>query len=219
VATYFDDCSSLGTWVEGGFAASTQFTQSGSIISASSTSALEALELSAVSSDADRDDAEILVKFRTSSLISTAYRACAVRIQGVNTHYNACYRSGTTGIRIRQGNVEIGSITITLSASTWYWIRLRVNGSDVKVSVWADGGSESGWGYEGTNSVVTGVGDVGIWNHANGGVFDVDTVGVGTNGDTAPSSAGGGYTHPTLSAVTATEITATSFKPRVTYEF
>jgi hypothetical protein len=30
---------------------------------------------------------------------------------------------------------------------------------------------------------------------------------------------GSGYTHPTLSAVTATEITATSFKPRVTYTF
>jgi hypothetical protein len=28
-----------------------------------------------------------------------------------------------------------------------------------------------------------------------------------------------GYTHPTLSAVTATEITATGFKPRVTYTF
>jgi hypothetical protein len=27
------------------------------------------------------------------------------------------------------------------------------------------------------------------------------------------------YTHPTLSAVTATEITATSFQPRVTYQF
>jgi hypothetical protein len=30
---------------------------------------------------------------------------------------------------------------------------------------------------------------------------------------------GGGYTHPTLSAVTATEIGPTSFKPRVTYTF
>jgi hypothetical protein len=30
---------------------------------------------------------------------------------------------------------------------------------------------------------------------------------------------GSGYTHPTLSAVTATEIGPTSFKPRVTYTF
>jgi hypothetical protein len=34
-----------------------------------------------------------------------------------------------------------------------------------------------------------------------------------------PPGAAPSYTHPTLSAVTATEITATSFKPRVTYEF
>ena len=34
-----------------------------------------------------------------------------------------------------------------------------------------------------------------------------------------PTPAAAGYTHPTLSAATATEITATSFKPRVTYTF
>lgn len=34
-----------------------------------------------------------------------------------------------------------------------------------------------------------------------------------------PTAAAAGYTHPTLSAATATEITATSFKPRVTYTF
>jgi hypothetical protein len=30
---------------------------------------------------------------------------------------------------------------------------------------------------------------------------------------------GGGYTHPTLSAVTATNIGPNSFQPRVTYQF
>jgi hypothetical protein len=34
-----------------------------------------------------------------------------------------------------------------------------------------------------------------------------------------PAVVASSYTHPTLSAVTATEITATSFKPRVTYTF
>ncbi len=34
-----------------------------------------------------------------------------------------------------------------------------------------------------------------------------------------PTPAAAGYTHPTLSLATATEITATSFKPRVTYTF
>lgn len=34
-----------------------------------------------------------------------------------------------------------------------------------------------------------------------------------------PEAAAAGYTHPTLSLATATEITATSFKPRVTYTF
>lgn len=34
-----------------------------------------------------------------------------------------------------------------------------------------------------------------------------------------PTAAAAGYTHPTLSLATATEITATSFKPRVTYTF
>ena len=34
-----------------------------------------------------------------------------------------------------------------------------------------------------------------------------------------PTPAAAGYTHPTLSLATATEITATGFKPRVTYTF
>ncbi len=34
-----------------------------------------------------------------------------------------------------------------------------------------------------------------------------------------PTATAAGYTHPTLSLATATEITATSFKPRVTYTF
>lgn len=34
-----------------------------------------------------------------------------------------------------------------------------------------------------------------------------------------PTAAAAGYTHPTLSLATATEITATGFKPRVTYTF
>jgi hypothetical protein len=34
-----------------------------------------------------------------------------------------------------------------------------------------------------------------------------------------PTATAAGYTHPTLSAATATEITATSFKPSVTYTF
>lgn len=34
-----------------------------------------------------------------------------------------------------------------------------------------------------------------------------------------PTATAAGYTHPTLSLATATEITATGFKPRVTYTF
>lgn len=91
-------------------------------------------------------------------------------------------------IRPNDRSAAIASTSISLSSNTWYWIRFRANGNDLKGRVWEDGNSEpSAWDIELTDSDY----DQG-WSGIHGGNVggavdcDVDSFGVGTEGDTAP---------------------------------
>ena len=79
------------------------------------------------------------------------------------------------------------------SMNTWYWSRFRINGSSISLKRWLDGNPEpesyhltvtdsdvpaAGWAGLVVSGAVSGVGD-----------FYVDTFGVGTGGDPAPSAA------------------------------
>jgi hypothetical protein len=94
----------------------------------------------------------------------------------------------------------------------------------------------SATGYASSGSTTTSVPTTGTGNDASVGLtltglspsteyklWLVWDDGINTDGPIGSAafttSSAGGYTHPTLSNVTATEITATSFQPRVTYQF
>lgn len=75
--------------------------------------------------------------------------------------------------------------------NTWYWMRYRAIGSEHWVKWWQDGSAEPGWLYyynDTSGTAYNGAGYVAIAGYTAGGARDWDIVGVGTNGDTAPTS-------------------------------
>ena len=96
-------------------------------------------------------------------------------------------------------------------------IRSRCVGNEQKVKWWRLGDAEPGWALEQTDNSITAAMGVGFQAALTGG-FRLFGVGVGTNGDPAPTGpvvAGA----PTLSKPTATSVSATSisFKVPVTF--
>lgn len=157
------------------------------------------------------DDVEIVAKVRTSLAGSTQMRLIA-RASGTQRSFDYGNRDidayfldffesgGSTEIRcgyyLHTNGVDYtlftdGDISYSWSADTWYWFRLRLNGSDYKARWWADGESEPGtWNFETTTTEITS----GNWNGVAGfyntgsSVRDFDVVGIGLGGATAPKS-------------------------------
>ena len=205
MATYFDDCSSLSGWTECGISGTTDFSISGGAIE-KSTSNYECLSLNAVDSDADRQDADILVKVKISSLGTTHYisvvRGSDSNSASTASGYVVALRS--TAIRtVKKVNGVFTQIAETTgkthSANTNYWVRLRINGTTLSAVSWADGGSEGSWDCSSTDSSISGDGYCGLHGAASASVHTWSAAGVGTNGDTAPASAGGGATNLVVS--------------------
>jgi hypothetical protein len=233
VATYFRDFSSgdgISDFTEVPMV-STHTAPSWSIVNTdqvqatSASSHAEGLMWSDIDSDADRDDFEILGEVYVDSS-STTQRWYAGRVSASGSRTGYALRVRTTSIDIYHfaGSTftSIVGATISITSGTWAWVRFRVNGTSVRARAWTGAiGDEptSSWQCDSTDSTYSTAGHVGLLKANNTNTQLWRKLGIGTNGDTAPSSAGGGYTHPTLSAVTATEITATSFQPRVTYQF
>jgi hypothetical protein len=174
-----------------------------------SASNLDILELNAVDSDAQRQDAEILIKVKISSLTTTHYVAI---VRGTDSGtvatadgYVVALRAAAirTFSKVNNTFTQISSATKTHSNDTYYWVRLRVNssGDTVQARSWADGSSEGGtWECDATDTAVGVVdGYCGLHGTANTATVTWDACGVGTNGDTAPSSASSGISG-TLSA-------------------
>jgi len=68
----------------------------------------------------------------------------------------------------------------------WYWIRLQVDGSDIKAKFWSDADPEPElWDIETTDSDVSVGGWAGVYNYAGDG--EVDWFGAGTSTDTPPN--------------------------------
>lgn len=84
-----------------------------------------------------------------------------------------------------------GAHSYTYTDGDWIWVRLQGIGDEFKFRVWEDGNSEpSVWHIEETYSSLDGPGSVGVYGNWDGNV-DTDIFGVGTEGDTAPTSSGG----------------------------
>jgi hypothetical protein len=237
VATYFtDDFADFSTdWTTRIKTGSTDFAVSGGDLSLGIPGASDWTykTWNDVDGDSGRADFDVLILYNSSSF---SQRNHVIIGRGAGADESATnYSIGLAPASIRtyvcnaaDTPVQISTTTISISTGNDYWIRFRVNGSAVKAKIWIGlasdepGGvaSDSNWDCSGTDSTVSAAGWVGVAAYGTTAMQGtVKQIGIGTNGDWGPSSAGGGYTHPTLSNVTATEITATSFKPRVTYTF
>lgn len=165
--------------------------------------------------DANRDNIELLFKLTTSSsaLTATVVPYGIARGSGsdeAETHY--LFAARDTGIRVLYCSGSstqnlIANVLLSLSASTTYWFRFRVNGSgptSLKLKVWADGDSEPGtWNIDTTDTsgpTAAGWSGPATYGLTNPNLNTLLQIGVGTNGDTAPAAATGGAT--TLDAAT-----------------
>lgn len=142
-------------------------------------------------------DAEVLVLLRVNSATGNS---CGVVVQGdtaaTNGYYITLAGSGTT---IQISRADAGTeATFTDAPFTWtsntdYWIRAGRSGNDIRARVWADGGSEPGsWTVTLTGDTTYSSGRLGYFARYGFADAQFDQIGVGTGGDTAPSSGGGG---------------------------
>ena len=198
--------------------------------------------IDSVDGDADRANAEVLVRIKTvSPFAAQAQAGPALRCSGSATSETgyvcypisdrlriARYRSGTSDPAL----VESG--TLSLADNTFYWVRFRANGTGSTVTlsakIWAGAiGDEPGsWTttYSDSSNQITAAGWCGMFAFG-GNIWDTDAIAVGTNGDTASMSGGGGaqtltatlfddsvdtfYTHSISQPGVAQTLTATLF--------
>lgn len=138
---------------------------------------------------------EILVKWRSSAPSSTDQFWMILRGAGAaGTEEGYVFRN-TSATSIQISKVVAGTLTaigaaVTITAlvtNGWYWMRFRVNGSDIKAKIWeADHTSEpAAWTIERTDTAITAAGWLGVGNAASTGTRDYDDIAAGTAGDTA----------------------------------
>ena len=232
MATYFRDFSDadgISDWTErahvSGNAAPTWAIQNtDEVIATSASNHLETLAWNDIDSDADRDDVEVVGMYRLPST-STTNRVFSVRVS--NDSSRTCY-----AVRLRNGDIYVyrasgvtatqlaGDTTLSLTTGNWYWVRFRINGSAYKAKVWADGDAEPGtWNIESTDSTYSTAGSVGLLKGNNTTAHEWSMFGVGTNGDTAPTSGAPPVPTVTLSNLEGYDITSSGFKLRLDYDF
>lgn len=146
-----------------------------------------------IDADADRDNSEVLARVRSNST-SAAQNTIVIRGSGAagsENGYQIRFRDGTALdlFKLVAGvATQIGTdIPFTWIAQKWYWVRFRVNGSDLKIKVW-DGDHEqepAAWNRETTDTAITGDGWVGFGAFESTGTRSYDDIAIGTNGDTA----------------------------------
>lgn len=112
---------------------------------------------------------ELLARFQTSV---TAACSCGftARYSATNNQYTArLTTNGASGSILMKKNVsgtstQLATKTVTLNGSTWYWMRYRVQGTNLYAKQWADGSSEpSAWDITASDSAITSAGNVGFW--------------------------------------------------------
>ena len=133
-------------------------------------------------------DCEILVRARLDVESNTSIYIAHAR------HDTTSIRDGIA-LEQRGGNVEILEENNTLSSTDrkwgsneWFWVRLRVTGANFKARFWVSGTEPTTWDIEVTGTD-TSSGAVGFGEDNTKNPFEIDVFGVGTGGDSAPSSA------------------------------
>lgn len=166
-----------------------------------------------VDGDSGRADVDVLLLFTTASSITTSQRCIIVRGSGADesaTHFHFSIGSGSHSVGYCDASdtrTNLATHSVTYNASTDYWVRFRITGTGgtttYKTKVWTGAagdepggaGADSNWNLNSTTtSGTSSAGWVGISTFGATGGNVIKQIGVGTNGDTAPSSASSGYT-------------------------
>lgn len=166
-----------------------------------STSGLRGLLWDDVNSDPARANVEAVIRYKLNSHDSTALVFLLVRGSGSWHTTDASYYAGAQALnkrrivkRVSGAPTTLEEVSYTLSTGVWAWMRVRVAGSSLTVKHWLDSESEpSAWTFESTQSELSDAGFVGIAIGAGIStpktIATFDVFGVGTGGDSAPTSA------------------------------
>lgn len=147
-------------------------------------------------------DVEIVTKLRTSDdtdYQNQLYARATGEFTTENGYIAALYNSGTNkyatldkwvwneSLQVEEW-FSITNLEFNWKVSTWYWMRFRVNGTSLKLKVWGENDPEPvAWDLEATDSDVTVAGMTGVGRYVRNSIKDYEIVGIGTNGDTAPT--------------------------------
>lgn len=135
------------------------------------------------------EDVEVVTRFRPSASLAS-YRPVGVRLNASLSGYYLIVGRNTGVLSTTGGSVDTG---YTFPSGSWSWVRLRAEGTTISAKAWPDGQPEpEDWQLQVSNSSHTS-GHVAINGRQspNGAdnncnyIFDV--LGVGTDGDTAPT--------------------------------
>lgn len=185
-----------------------------------------------IDADADRDDVEILMRVKladkgssgthlggwgrgsgTTDLNVTGYVPAIQPDRWLYTYYDAGSFGEVAPEFLRSWNT-----------SSWYWMRTRMVGNDLRLRVWADGDAEPDlWDIDTPYFLLSAAGVVGLFVFRTG-TFDVDVFSVGTAGDTAPSSGSGlatpaGFTFTKVSGARTLDGSWTAVSGAATYDW
>ena len=173
---------------------------------AGSGTGLFGASLDAAATDSGRADAEIWLRYYRGNATGLAF----VRGSGGAGTESAYALKGSINGKTSQplfniqayySNTFVGYSNVTKSSS-WtstsiLQARFRVSGTTVQFRVWLDTDAEpSTWDQTLTDTNVSGVGLVGIASASISAAFSVFSFGVGTGGDSAPTSAVSAITAP-----------------------
>ena len=165
--------------------------------------------LDAINGDVNRDNVEILAKFRVSSLApaGTTYGGLIIRGSGNGSSENGygaqlVHAGGAHYFRINKYLAGAGSSVSGDSPASYagnnldvneiWCMRLRVNGTSLSLAYWPDGAAPPGSPQiSATDANITGAGWAGVFRFAGGFNFEWLDVAVATNGDTAAFGASG----------------------------
>lgn len=140
-------------------------------------------------------NSEILVRWRTDAPTSTGQFWLTLRGSGAGGSEGGYIFRNTSGTAVQVGRMVAGTFTAIGATATisnlvsgeWYWLRFRVNGTDLKAKIWAgeNVAEPSAWTIERTDATIAGAGWIAVGNAAATGTRDYDDIAVGTAGDTA----------------------------------
>jgi len=136
-------------------------------------------------------DIEVLIKFRTNSVTGNACGCVVQGATGATSGYEITLASSGTRLQISRMDAgteaDFTDAAFTWAANTTYWIRAGRSSGDIRAKAWEDGSGEPGWTVTYTNSTYSSgaVGYVCRYGFADSLFYQI---GVGTGGDSAPSS-------------------------------